>query len=120
MRSLHALAGLLVFSLCMASDAWVRFQEGESGTPIPAWTTLLPQSFGNARNPGAPKYIDPSRASVLFLDDQRVVAYQVVLTGQLSSRENLEQSSAFALNLRVLATSSGKTIDEKTWRVAHT
>lgn len=52
---------------------------------------------------------------IIFLDDRRLIVYEVLPTGTLSSRENPDSSSAFELHASVLDAATGTLLFTKDW-----
>jgi hypothetical protein len=60
--------------------------------------------------------IDKNRAGITFLDEEKLLVYEVdVNTGRLSSRESPDVSSPYRLRARVFDIHSGKIIVSKEW-----
>jgi hypothetical protein len=76
----------------------------------PRWTKEILQDLG-----GAPVLLDSNRAGVSFLDDEKLLVYEVTPTGRLSSRESPEISSAFRLHVSLLDAGSGGFILNREW-----
>jgi len=82
----------------------------------PLWTApvvLAGDEAGKSRN--ATDATENGFVGVAFLDDDRLIVHEVDRTGELSSRTNLDPSSAFRLHASVFVASSGKALFAKDW-----
>src|SRR5580704_8343058 len=99
--------GLLVWLLI---SGWsCAAQPKPNDCHVPLWSADVVQDPTLRRTPARAKLIDSSRAGVKFLDNDRLVVYEVDLqTSQLSSRESPNMSSPFRLRASILDARSGK------------
>jgi hypothetical protein len=82
----------------------------------PLWSKEYLSDPTGSRNPGSPKLLDPNRAGVTFLDDSRLLAYEVDFErGQFSSRKNPDSGSAFRLHLSMVDVLTGTLVVTKDW-----
>ena len=91
------------------------YQEVARKPPDLLWRKETIQDLSGTRNLGSPKLIESSRAGVVFLDGRRIMVYEIINTGQLSSRKSPEVSSAFSVHSTVLDTSSGAVLFGRDW-----
>ena len=83
---------------------------------IPVWSAEVVNDLGGSRKLGAPFLIDSNRAGILFLDNQRLLVYEVRLDlSHLSSRESPDQSSSFILHSSIIDANSGRVVNNKDW-----
>lgn len=74
------------------------------------------QDLSGSRTPATPYLMDRNRASVTFLDNQRLVVHEIsVDTGRLSSRQDPAVSSPFRLQASILDANSGKLLVTRDW-----
>lgn len=98
-----------------------RVLAAQSGTPechIPIWSKEALADLRYTRTGVSPSLLplDSNRAGVVFLDNERLIVYEVGLdSGQLSSRKSPDISSSFRLRLSVLDANSGKLAFTKDW-----
>ena len=84
--------------------------------PIPLWSTeALQEEFTPIRNPLAAMTIQRDRPGVVFLDENRIVVYEVDSTGKLSSRVSPEISSSFQLHASIFTSDAGLLVSTKDW-----
>jgi hypothetical protein len=93
--------------------------QSNPGSPIVAWSADVVLGVTGARNSSAPLLRDANRAGTVFIDEKRLLTYEVdVDTGQFSSRKNPSTSSPFRLRASVLDASSGKIMFTKDWETS--
>lgn len=111
---------ICVLALTLSSSEGVNAAtssaSGHSSDPTPVWakTVLTPSAQGVNK----PKGLGSAHASfsgIAFLDDNRIVVYELVLTGKLSSRTNAEAPSEYGLRSSILDSQSGRLIGTKDW-----
>jgi hypothetical protein len=105
----------VVLLACLASAA-VLTNEGQSRQPVALWTKQNIRNLHGSRSSGPSWRIEPNRAGVVFLDDSRLLTYEVASeTGQLPSSVDPEVSSTFNLRLSMLDSGSGELLRAKDW-----
>jgi hypothetical protein len=106
-----ALALLAVVS----SRPLTRFSQDPTN-PIPLWSAeALQEEFTPIRNPLAAMTIQRDRPGVVFLDENRIVVYEVDSTGKLSSRLSPEIGSSFQLHASVFTSDAGRLVSTIDW-----
>lgn len=88
--------------VCLIAAVALVAQPKPSGSDGPLWTEEIGQELSNY-------------AGISFLNNDKLLAYEVERTGQLSSRESPEISSAFRLHVSLLDARSGKLILSRDW-----
>jgi hypothetical protein len=84
--------------------------------PKPLWTAeVLEQEFAPIRDPLAAMMIQRDRPGVVFLDDDRLIVYEVDSTGKLSSRTSPDISSAFRLHASIFSADAGLLESTRDW-----
>jgi hypothetical protein len=84
--------------------------------PSLLWSAeVLQEDFQPLRNPLAAMVVQRDRPGVVFLDDERVIVYEVGTTGKLTSRTNSPVSSSFALHASILNSEAGVLVSTKDW-----
>lgn len=76
---------------------------------------MLHEEFVRLRNPFAAMTIQQDRPGAIFLDDNRLVVYEVDSTGKLSSRAGPDVSSAFQLHASIFSAETGSLESTKDW-----
>lgn len=109
---------LVLICLVLLASRLPANQTASSGSVAPLWTVEVLQqdsdNLGN-RTPDASMQIPRDSPGVAFLDDSRLIVYEAVPTGKLSSRANPDISSAFRLHATVIDPASGRLILTKDW-----
>ncbi len=83
---------------------------------VPLWTQKIVQDFSRSRSGSSPLLLDNNRAGITFLDNKKVLVYEVDYErGRLSSRESPQISSPFGLHVSLLEAQSGKLTLTKDW-----
>lgn len=109
--------GLLVGAICwMCSVEWVSGQSTPPDCSGPLWTTRLLETDNKVmRSLNALGSSQDRSGGLSFLDDNRLIAYEVDRTGELSSRVNVDPSSAFRLHASFFDAASGKLAFTRDW-----
>ena len=108
-------------ALCLVLSIWVLAptcvaESIRAGCATPLWAAEVLENLSGARNLPTPELIDKNRAGITFLDEEKLLVYEVdVNTGRLSSRESPDVSSPYRLRARVFDIHSGKVIVSKEW-----
>lgn len=98
------------FTICLAAFSDAGGAKGKNAT-IPLWTANVIEDLRDAGR---------NRPGIAFLDDNRIIVYNVALdTSELSSRANADASSPFLLQASVIDVRSGKIVNTKEWRTRH-
>lgn len=101
-RMIAITALLVVMAHCYAVSASLDCR-------VPIWSHDVIPDLSGTRNGSSPLLLDPNRAGVLFLDNDRLLVYAVDQDiAQLSSRSRVDVSSPFRLRMWLLDASSGK------------
>jgi len=113
----HRTGIALTLCLCWLCSAEAISSAQEPARPSrgPLWSAEVLQQDMNPADPFSTKIIDRSRAGLCFLDTKRLIVYELVLKGGLSSRKTPVILNAFRLQMKVLDASSGKEIFQKEW-----
>ena len=91
-------------------------QSPTSNLPTLLWSAeVLHEDFAPTRNPLTAMVLQRDRPGVVFLDDERVIVYEVGTTGKLSSRTNSAVGSSFALHASILSSEAGVLQSTKDW-----
>lgn len=98
--------------LCFLISACLLVSQPSSPqSESPAWTReVLRQEF-----PPLKAKLLPPRPGIIFLDNQRLIVYETVWTGDLSSRVSPDIRSTYQLSASVINAQSGKTLFDKHW-----
>jgi hypothetical protein len=108
-------------ALCLVLWIWVLgytcvAESIRAGCATPLWAAEVLEDLSGARNLPNPELIDKSRAGITFLDEEKLLVYEVdVNSGRLSSRDNPDVSSPYRLRAWVFDIHSGKVIVSKEW-----
>jgi hypothetical protein len=109
---------LVLICLVLLASRLLANQIPSSGSVAPLWKLEVLQQdsndFGN-RTSDASMQVPRDSPGLAFLDDSRLIVYEAVPTGELSSRANPDISSAFRLRATVIDPASGKIILTKDW-----
>lgn len=107
---------LIALTLCTFGFAWPQASPSHPTDPIPLWSAeVLPEDFTPIRNPLAAMVIQRDQPGIVFIDDNRIVVYEVESTGSLSSRASPDISSSFQLHASILSSDAGLLISTKNW-----
>lgn len=106
----------LLFLLGWSPQWFYAAQSKPPGCATPLWSVELIKGLDAARTPTRPFLMDENRAGITFLDNDRVIAYEVTVdTGKFSSREGPDISSPFRLHAYFLDVTSGRIGFSKEW-----
>ena len=105
----------LVFWVCWIGAAFGTQPSPQAATGL-LWSADVTKDLSGARNPTAPYLLDRNRAGVAFLDNEKLAVYEVIVDAeQFSSRQNVDVSSPFRLQVSLLDAESGKLLFVKDW-----
>ncbi len=111
----------LILILLIICFAWVRADQTPPESAPPIWSAeVLRKETGALRDRNLIASImaqmSPHNSpGVIFLDDARLIAYEVEAAEKLSSRENPDISSAFQLHASVIDAATGAFLFTKDW-----
>ena len=114
------LVGICVLALALNSwrdgkSASSSKSEGSTG-PSVRWTkTVLTPAAEGVNKPRGLGSADATFSGIAFLDEHRVVVYELALTGKLSSRTNADAASEYGLHSSILDSRSGRLIGTRDW-----
>ena len=99
----------LSFFICLFACCLAAAQSEKPSCAPPLWTSEVLHNLAWARNRSSPELIDTSRAGVLFLDNNKLVVYEITANpGELSSRESAEISTPYRLRISMFNIARGE------------
>jgi hypothetical protein len=104
----------LVFWIWSAAGVCAPVPAGEHERPTLLWAAHVIDRGVSSKNLRT-NPLENGFAGITFLDNKHLLVREVRLTGELSSRANLETSSGFRLHASVLDASSGRAELTQEW-----
>lgn len=109
------IAVLLICSICLFGPAYAVAQAGSCACATPSWTSEVIGGVSWAHKIWH-YLVDSNRAGVVFLDKERLLVYDVMVTEGLSSRQSPEISSPYKLRVSIFDIVSGRKTASLEWR----